>query len=517
MKKFYTFVLAACACIAAGASSPQPVEIAEYVPDPMAPATTPSRAAALAADDAGYTEWQSLGTAPLGQGYDRILFTLNSYRIDGDEEIVFAGTTEVMMRQRRDDADSRQIKFCKLFGYNDMIAEYDAVTCTSYIPLTPTGMPIPTLLAENYGCTSIDFQCSSIQYSEARGVFQFGRPFFNIYDDMGFYTDGFNIMLPDAKPDIDFSFYLKAGGMKSTDKSLTLGINSNGIDHLRYTIKYDENFYTNDINSIIADTCEYKEANTEITVDYTKGSGYYRVLALAYDANDRYMGIYKISSLFSNLPPEGTWEAIGRGIWHHPDMPEYYVYDNETGESSHVIFPAEALQWEVDIEKRTDTDREIYRVVNPYSPTCGLADTFNACLDRMYSGDEAPYRPDAFRTDDTFWFVFDVTEPGNFSYEYGRPNGAGNGHFMSTAFYTPTDGTIQHATFENSRVCFPNYSYTDLIIDLPGYDSIDNAIIDVDANAPVEYYDMQGRRVTAPTAGIYILRKGSRSSKVYVK
>ena len=40
------------------------------------------------------------------------------------------------------------------------------------------------------------------------------------------------------------------------------------------------------------------------------------------------------------------------------------------------------------------------------------------------------------------------------------------------------------------------------------------AAIAADADAPAEYYDLQGRRVANPSAGLYIVRQGSKVSKV---
>lgn len=39
----------------------------------------------------------------------------------------------------------------------------------------------------------------------------------------------------------------------------------------------------------------------------------------------------------------------------------------------------------------------------------------------------------------------------------------------------------------------------------------------VDANAPVEYFNLQGVRVANPESGIYIRRQGSKATKVLVK
>lgn len=173
------------------------------------------------------------------------------------------------------------------------------------------------------------------------------------------------------------------------------------MDHFRYVVRHGDKFAASDISGIVTGSIPYKEATTDFTIEYTEGYGYYHFLVLAFDPDDNYMGIFHSSYLFSNMTPEGTWKPIGRGIWHHPDTNEYGLVDFATGEVTNVVFPEESMQWEVDIEKRTDTDREIYRVVNPYSPSCGLAETFDSLLDRMYTGDDAEFRPDAFRTDDT--------------------------------------------------------------------------------------------------------------------
>lgn len=37
------------------------------------------------------------------------------------------------------------------------------------------------------------------------------------------------------------------------------------------------------------------------------------------------------------------------------------------------------------------------------------------------------------------------------------------------------------------------------------------------ADAPAEYYDLQGRRVANPVSGLYIRRTGSKVEKVFVK
>lgn len=374
MNKFYTFVVAACTCIAAWASPSQPVkitEITEITHDPAMPAPPAAfKAAPAKANDADYTEWKSLGTATL-EGHDYLLYTLNSFRIDGDEEIVFKNTTEVMIRQLRDDASVQQIKFCNFLGYNDMIGDYDPVTCLISIPQTPTGMPVPSRLATEYNCTSLDFMCLTVSYSEATKVFRFRNAWFMIDDRYGFKSDLFTGWLPDGDPaQIFFTWSVKSGGTKSTDTSITLDVSYNGPDHLRYITRHAEepSFTFDDINAIARGEGEYKVATSELTINFDQGYGDYRILALAMDANDRYIGEYGRSTITSNLAPAGTWQSIGRGIWHHP-YPNTYRYsellEGNVINTVYIEFPADKLQWEVEIEKRTDTDREIYRVVNP--------------------------------------------------------------------------------------------------------------------------------------------------------
>lgn len=479
MNKFYTFVVAACTCIAAWASPSQPVkitEITEITLDPAMPAPPATfKAAPAKANDADYTEWKSLGTATFGLGYDYLLNTLNSFRIDGDEEIVFKNTTEVMIRQLRDDASVQQIKFCNFLGYNDMIGNYDPVTCLISIPQTPTGMPVPSRLATEQNCTSLDFMCRTVSYSEATKAFLFRNAWFMIDEIYGFRSDQFTAYLPDADPEKQFfTWATKSGGTKSTDTSITMDISYNGADHLRYITRHAEElpFTFDDINAIARGESEYKEATSELTINFDQGYGDYWTLALAMDANDHYIGVYTMECLTSNLAPAGTWQSIGRGIWRHPYLNTYQYnefLDDNTVNTVYVEFPADKLQWEVEIEKRTDTDREIYRVVNPYSPSCALADTFNDTLDKIYRGDEAPYRPDAFRTDDTFWFVFDVTDPKNITFESGRPNGSGNSHFMSTIFHA---SSLYESEYRDKRLIIPHFDFSSLIIELPGYRGI---------------------------------------------
>ena len=49
--------------------------------------------------------------------------------------------------------------------------------------------------------------------------------------------------------------------------------------------------------------------------------------------------------------------------------------------------------------------------------------------------------------------------------------------------------------------------------------AIDDIFGDADANAPVEYYNLQGIRVAADnlTPGFYVVRQGSKTAKVLIR
>lgn len=479
MNRFYTFVMAACTYLAALASPSEPLKITEFTPDPMEPAATaPFKVSTAKASDADYTEWESLGTATLEQNFKYFANSLNNYRTDEDEEIVFNLTTKVMTRRLHSDASVRQIKFCNFLGYNDMVGDYDATTGIISIPRTPTGIPVPSGLATGFNCTSIDFQ-AMVLYSEARRIFDFRNVWLLVYENSGFNFGSLSATLPDARPELGFYFSRKSGGYKSTDTSVTFEIEKNGIDHIRYITRHTtEGFRFSDISDIATGSCDYKESDSEVTVNYNEGYGLYMVLSLAFDAEDKYMGIYRTISMISNLAPEGTWKSLGKGLWRNPALPDYDIYDYQTGTTKETIsFPAEVLNWEVEIEKRTDTDREIYRVVNPYSPSCGFADIYNDMLDKIYAdeiyADEPARRPDAFSSDDTFWFVFDATDPNNIAIEQDRPNGLMEDYIMSTNFGAIS---LRGAKLKDKCLIIPNYSSngngTALIVELPGFRGI---------------------------------------------
>lgn len=77
------------------------------------------------------------------------------------------------------------------------------------------------------------------------------------------------------------------------------------------------------------------------------------------------------------------------------------------------------------------------------------------------------------------------------------------------------DGMINFTGFldsgDDSPYYYAYFSFTD-----PTYDSI-KSVTTNDENAPVEYYNLQGMRISNPENGIFIRRQGSKTSKVTIK
>lgn len=74
--------------------------------------------------------------------------------------------------------------------------------------------------------------------------------------------------------------------------------------------------------------------------------------------------------------------------------------------------------------------------------------------------------------------------------------------------YVRVEKDDETSDFTNrSKVVYGDYTF---------FDGVNSVIID-SAEAPVEYYNLQGARVENPSTGLYIMRKGTKTAKVYVK
>lgn len=112
------------------------------------------------------------------------------------------------------------------------------------------------------------------------------------------------------------------------------------------------------------------------------------------------------------------------------------------------------------------------------------------------------------------WFIGSpyIDENGNLAgeeLEDGKDYAVENG---VTTFY----GTFTKIMCVMTNERFPGFYLLTNFINVKGTSGLEN-VVDPDDDAPVEYYDLRGVRVTDPAPGIYIRRQGSKVSKVVVK
>lgn len=414
----------------------------------------------------GYTDWAPLGTATVKPDSPE---AFDSWNATFATEWVY--TSEVSERHLSDNPDAQQFKFTKFLGYCDLIVDVNVSEGVCKADPQVTDIPVSEedkqMIPDAYDYWS--FGVRAAQYSPARKIMTCSNLFAYVADGYGFQLPPFSIELPGAQSEINFTAKQTGGGVKSTDKFVKYGIERNGVASVRYAVQRNR-FTMSQLTELVKDQTKTKEAEgDEFTIEFDTCGAYY-ALMLAYDADGKYMGIYQTVNCLSNLEPAGTWEDAGTAVWHHPYSTEYYVEIDGTMQPD--VIEKEHLSWPVKMEKRTDlADREIYRVVNPYGADCPL----NADIERrltFMNGGEARVNPDdgAYRTDDTFWYVFDATNPMAVRDEQ-RPNGCNIANFWGTTFGGP-EPEVAGLVDDLLRISYGNGYGFDLIIEMPGYRGI---------------------------------------------
>lgn len=414
--------------------------------------------------DDEFGEWTSLGEATVeGAALQNIQNSINSYCSAGEDTVTFVYTTEVMTRKLRADESIVQYKFCNLLGYNDISVIIDDATLQGIIERTVTGMPVPTGLKEEVGCKAIEVFATSVSYSPATKIFNI--PYFRLYIASTYFFDckSVEIKLPGANEDAGIKHTVRSGGLKSTDPSITYSMELTGVDHLRYITRH-RSISFDELDSLAIGAIDYQTTTDEITVNFTEGFGYYAVLALAMDADDKYLGIYDSWGMRSNLATEGTWESVGRGTWHYEGRPTFEYYDSAADTTITYTFPEDKFTWEVEFEKRTDVDGEVYRVVNPYSSQCGLAESFNEVF-RLIYGEDTTRSP--FYDDDTYWFEFELKD----GRIYTADRLLGISFNSSSWLYSTPQFYGYEYTMKDYRLTIdtPYLTSASFVLDFPGY------------------------------------------------
>ena len=192
-------------------------------------------------------------------------------------------------------------------------------------------------------------------------------------------------------------------------------------------------------------------------------------------------------------------------------------------------FGLDPIDYDVTVQ-RNKTDNNLYRIVNPYT-NGGWS----------YAGD------DEICTDGNHYFYINATNPNKVYVEAGATGlFLGNGSIMTSSraylekFYSYSQSGAVYGTMDSNGLItldgnavlfslqsnpgalyFSSGASTKLQLpenrDLAGISEIANDAID--ANAPVEYYNLQGMRIlnVENNPGLYIRKQGNTTTKVYMK
>lgn len=222
---------------------------------------------------------------------------------------------------------------------------------------------------------------------------------------------------------------------------------------------------------------------------------------------------------FEEEMPLGEWKSVGKGLFTDSWQMISYVGMKYTDEQ---------FKWEVDVEQNS-VNPAIYRIHNPYNtPDCMLYEynfdmkgtgnivfsvedpEFVMVYPHIYSGMSDEYGEYLnFNLEGFYTLLYDVSretlieknvlEDGISNYADGMVT------FLNCYFATT-------AAPDKPRSWQIGYGPSYLEIELP-YAGVDIIGVD-DSYAPVEYYNLQGIRVAEPANGLYIMRQGTRVSKV---
>lgn len=85
-------------------------------------------------------------------------------------------------------------------------------------------------------------------------------------------------------------------------------------------------------------------------------------------------------------------------------------------------------------------------------------------------------------------------------------------HKSMAMVFVDTDGSRNAYFFQGSTITLPEFTYTSAVDTV-----IPDETIEIDENAPVEYYNLQGVKIANPGPGLYIRLQGSNAEKILIR
>ena len=197
-----------------------------------------------------------------------------------------------------------------------------------------------------------------------------------------------------------------------------------------------------------------------------------------------------------------NWTSIGQADFTEDLVSS--VYKNGT-----------SATYKVEVLENKET-KGLYRVMNPYAENHTGITNYHTC--------------------DGHFLLIDATDPEKVLLKesvVGFEGDDGPEVYVSMNEYSGQDDEAYRGKLDNGVITFPkkailNYTLTNanpyyacsgaFKLVLPDAGGIDGVAADADADAPVEYFNLQGMRVAAPAAGqLVIRRQGDAVSKILVK
>ncbi len=260
----------------------------------------------------------------------------------------------------------------------------------------------------------------------------------------------------------------------------------------------------------------------------------YAYLAKDADGNPLYLEEVAFDALFD----DGKWTPCGEAEISAPlltcgDRHISQVFGVPVFlDGCHADYPYyEGESWTVPIE--FNARLQLYRIVNPLTSNPALKD-YSCKVDvPANDSEETETKSEAFLFDseNPSWMLISAADPED---AYCEPTSLGmmaahrisQPDFIARRYDEINGGTkmtpspiqsVKTGEFRDEAV-LPNgcqiiVKYSGWISDVPGKEAGVEEIAD-DVNAPEEYYTLDGLRIDTPSKGIYLLRKGSKISKV---
>lgn len=324
---------------------------------------------------------------------------------------------------------------------------------------------------------------------------------------------GMKLFLPGAEV-IDYSLKVSSHEWCSANNEISFTVTAGSSVAALKAVVIPGDFSMSDNNANIVATQGQEIPAGNITVDATE-HGIHSLMVVALDADGNIQS-KEAAYFFGTFENDDDWKSLGTGQFTEGIYAaNYNDIDNET--------------MDVEVQESKTTPGR-YRLVNPYASHSSLG---KQALATTEHGHNHYIYVDATVADR----VFIEASPLGLDGPYGLAavNSYGAKYAGTTAeadakaagFYGTYDAATRTISYPDDMILLGEKGYnngsflagnTGTQLVLPESAGVDDIISDSNADAPVEYFNLQGVRVTNPAAGqLIIKRQGSEVTKMIVR